>query len=212
VVLLRPGWRELRRRLPRLLVGIVLLGAGIGLMVRAALGLSPWDVLHQGLANHTGLDLGTVVILVGVVVLLGWVPLRQRLGIGTVLNALGVGIVVNVTLDLVGRPDALAWRIALLLGGVLVVGVGTGLYIGAGLGPGPRDGLMTGIAARGFSLWVVRSVLELSALLAGWLLGGNVGVGTIVFAFGIGPLAHVFLRLFHLPEPAADLGPGVAAE
>jgi uncharacterized membrane protein YczE len=198
--------------MPRLLVGIVLLGVGIGVMVRAALGLSPWDVLHQGLAKRTGLDLGTVVILVGVVVLLGWLPLRQRLGSGTVLNALGVGVVVNVTLDVVARPDALAWRVVLLVVGVTIVGAGTGLYIGAGLGPGPRDGLMTGIAARGFPLWAVRTVLELSALAAGSLLGGNVGVGTVVFAFGIGPLAHGFLRVFHLPAPTAELGPGVAAD
>jgi uncharacterized membrane protein YczE len=204
--------RELRRRLPRLFVGIVLLGSGIGMMVQADLGLSPWDVFHQGISELTGLSLGVVVILVGVVVLLAWIPLRQPAGVGTVLNTLLVGVGVDVTLLFLPEAESMAVRVPLLLGGILITGVGTGLYIGSGLGPGPRDGLMTAIAARGHTLWVVRTVLELAALAAGFALGGTIGVGTLLFAFGIGPLAHASLHLFHLGSTSADLGPGTAGD
>lgn len=205
------------RRLPRLMLGIVLLGAGIGAMVQADLGLSPWDVLHQGIAERTGLSLGVVVILVGIVVLAAWIPLHQPAGVGTVLNTLLVGVGVDVTLELLPEWTSLAARLPLLLGGILITGIGIGLYIGAGLGPGPRDGLMTAIAARGHSLWLVRTVLELAALAAGFALGGTVGLGTVLFAFGIGPLGHVFLHLLHSDataedERAAALGPGVAGD
>ncbi len=206
-VIALPTGRQLARRGPQLLLGIVLLGAGIALMVRARLGLSPWDVLHQGISSQTGIDFGTVVILVGVAVLLAWIPLRQRIGIGTVLNTALVGLVADGVLQLVPTTAVPGERVALLGGGVLILGLGTGLYIGAGLGPGPRDGLMTALAARGAPIWVVRTVLEASALALGWALGGNVGVGTVLFAFAIGPLAHVFIARFHLgPEP-----PGVEA-
>jgi uncharacterized membrane protein YczE len=207
-----PSWRELRRRLPRLLVGIPVLGFGIALTLVPRLGVSPYDVLHQGLARQTGLSFGTVVIGVGLAILVLWIPLRQRPGIGTVVNTLTVGLVIDVALHVLPEPDPLATRIALLLVGVAVTALGMGLYIGAGLGPGPRDGLMTGIAAKGFPLWAVRTVLEVTALLAGWALGGNVGVGTVVFAFSIGPLSHFFLARLHLGHVPADLGPGTAGE
>ena len=207
-----PSWRELRRRLPQLLLGIALLGIGIAMTLQAHLGVSPYDVLHQGLAKRTGLSFGTVVIGVGVVILLLWIPLRQRPGIGTVVNTLTVGLVIDLVLQVLPEPDLLAARVVLLLGGVLVAALGMGLYIGAGLGPGPRDGLMTGIAAKGYPLWAVRTALEVAALLAGWALGGNVGVGTVVFAFSIGPLGHFFLGRLHLGDSPADLGPGTAGE
>ena len=209
-----PTLRELRRRLPQLLVGIPVLGIGIALTLQARLGVSPYDVLHQGIAHRTGLSVGTVVILVGLVILLFWIPLRQRPGIGTVLNTLTVGLVIDLALRVIPESDLLAARIPLLVVGILVTGLGMGLYIGAGLGPGPRDGLMTGIAAKGFPLWGVRTVLELTALAAGWVLGGNVGVGTVLFAFSIGPLGHFFLARLHLgaTEAPADFAPGTVGE
>ena len=209
-----PTLRDLRRRLPQLLVGIPVLGVGVALTLEARLGVSPYDVLHQGIAHRTGLSVGTVVILVGFVILLFWIPLRQRSGIGTVLNTLTVGLVIDLVLHVMPEPDLLVARIPLLVIGILVTGLGMGLYIGAGLGPGPRDGLMTGIAARGFPLWAVRTVLELTALAAGWALGGNVGVGTVLFAFSIGPLGHFFLARLHLgaAEAPADFAPGTVGE
>jgi uncharacterized membrane protein YczE len=209
-----PTWRELRRRLPQLLVGIPVLGVGIAMTLQARLGVSPYDVLHQGIAKQTGLSFGTVVIAVGLVILVLWIPLRQRPGIGTVVNTLTVGLVIDLALLVLPEPDLMAARIAMLLAGIFVTALGMGLYIGAGLGPGPRDGLMTGIAAKGFPLWAVRTVLEATALVAGWLLGGNVGVGTVIFAFSIGPLGHFFLARLHLgrEEVAANLGPGTAGE
>src|SRR6266540_1815032 len=207
-----PTWRDLRRRLPRLIVGIPVLGLGIALTLQARLGVSPYDVLHQGIAKQTGLSFGTVVIVVGLFILLLWIPLRQRPGIGTVVNTLTVGVVIDLALLVLPEPDALAARIPLLVVGILVTGLGMGLYIGAGLGPGPRDGLMTGLAAKGFPLWAVRTALELAALAAGWFLGGNVGVGTVAFAFSIGPLGHFFLSHLHLESAPADLGPGAVGE
>src|ERR671911_1011313 len=207
-----PTWRELRRRLPQLLVGIPVLGVGIALTLQARLGVSPYDVLHQGIAARAGLSVGTVVILVGLAILVLWIPLRQRPGLGTVLNTLTVGLVIDLALHAIPEPDLLAVRIPLLVAGIVVTGLGMGLYIGAGLGPGPRDGLMTGLAAKGFPLWAVRTVLELAALLAGWVLGGNVGVGTVAFAFSIGPLGHFFLGRLHLESVPADLAPGAVGE
>jgi uncharacterized membrane protein YczE len=184
---------ELRRRLPRLLVGLVLCGMGIAAMVAADLGLGPWDVLHQGISERTGLPIGSVVVLVGVTVMLCWIPLRERPGLGTVLNAFLIGIVIDLTLLWLDTPANLWGPWVLMLGGVVAFGAGSGLYIGAGLGPGPRDGVMTGLARRGWPVGVVRTAIELSALGGGWLLGGTVGVGTVVFALGIGPLVHWFL-------------------
>jgi uncharacterized membrane protein YczE len=207
-----PTWRELRRRLPQLLVGIPVLGVGIAMTLQARLGVSPYDVLHQGIAAKTGRSIGTVVIVVGLVILVFWIPLRQRPGLGTVLNTLTVGLVIDLALHVVPEPELLAARIPLLVAGIVSTGLGMGLYIGAGLGPGPRDGLMTGLAAKGFPLWAVRTVLELAALAAGWILGGNVGIGTVAFAFGIGPLGHFFLLHLHLENAPADLGPGAVGE
>ncbi len=207
-----PSLAELRRRLPRLAAGIVLLSIGIALTLDARLGVSPWDVLHQGLADQTGLSFGTVVVALGLLILLLWIPLRQRPGIGTLINVLSIGFIVDLCRDALPHPDELEWRWPMLLVGILICGVGIGLYIGSGLGPGPRDGLMTGISARGYPLWIVRTVLELTALGAGWALGGNVGVGTVLFAFGIGPLGHWFLKRLHLgvggvdPDPEASVG------
>jgi uncharacterized membrane protein YczE len=207
-----PTWRDLRRRLPQLLVGIPVLGVGIAMTLQARLGVSPYDVLHQGIAAKTGRSIGTVVIVVGLVILVFWIPLRQRPGLGTVLNTLTVGLVIDLALHVVPEPELLAARIPLLVAGIVITGLGMGLYIGAGLGPGPRDGLMTGIAAKGFPLWAVRTVLELAALAAGWILGGNVGIGTVAFAFSIGPLGHLFLSHLHLENAPADLGPGAVGE
>ena len=207
-----PTWRELRRRLPQLLVGIPVLGVGIAMTLQARLGVSPYDVLHQGIAAKTGRSVGTVVIVVGLVILVFWIPLRQRPGLGTVVNTLTVGLVIDLALHVVPEPDLLAARVPLLVAGIVVTGLGMGLYIGAGLGPGPRDGLMTGLAAKGFPLWAVRTVLELAALAVGWILGGNVGIGTVAFAFSIGPLGHFFLAHLHLENVPADLGPGAVGE
>jgi len=205
-----PSRHELRRRLPRLIVGIVCLGVGVALTVHARLGLSPYDVLHQGLSKVTGLSFGLVVILLGIVILVLWMPLHQRLGIGTIVNVLTAGLVIDGVLAVLPEPDALGVRWCYLLAGLVILGLGIGLYIGAGLGPGPRDGLMTGIAARGHPIWLVRTMLELIALGLGWLLGGDVGIGTVLFALGIGPLAHWFLARFHLGVSVADPDPGAA--
>jgi uncharacterized membrane protein YczE len=212
-VVLFPRPRELVRRMPRLLVGITLLGTGIAFMLRAKLGLSPWDALHQGIASKLGVSVGAVVIGVGVVVLLLWIPLHQRFGVGTIINTIVVGLILDLVYDGLATPHALWVRTVFMLTGIVCVGVGTGCYIAAGLGPGPRDGVMTAIAARGYPLWAVRMAMELSALVFGILLGGDVGVGTLLFAVGIGPLADVFLRVFHLPAlPAAERGFGVTGE
>jgi uncharacterized membrane protein YczE len=204
---------RLPRRLVQLHVGLVLYGVGIALQLRAGLGLDPWDVLHQGVSRRIGLSFGTTVIVVGALVLLLWVPLRQRPGIGTVSNAIVIGLVVDGTLAVVPEPSGVAVRWALLLGGVLAGGVATGCYIGAGLGPGPRDGLMTGLTARtGRSIRLVRSCLELTVLAAGYLLGGTVGIGTVVYAVAIGPLAHVFIPLFSRWSMTTSQSAGVEVE
>ncbi|HZD87973.1 MAG TPA: hypothetical protein VE088_08210 [Gaiellaceae bacterium] len=185
----------MRLRLAQLYGGLVLYGVSSSLLVLAGLGLDPWDVFHQGLARHTPLAIGTWAIVVGAVVLLLWIPLRQRPGIGTLSNVVLVGGTMDVVLGHVHPPHGLAARIACLVCGVFLNGVATGAYIGAGFGPGPRDGVMTGLAARGHSIRVVRTGIELSVLATGWLLGGTVGVGTVVYALAIGPLAHVFVPL-----------------
>jgi uncharacterized membrane protein YczE len=183
----------LAARLARLYLGLGGFGVSLALMVRARLGLGPWDVLHQGIARHLGVQLGWVTIGVSGLVLLAWIPLRQRPGLGTVSNAITVGLVVNGALDVLPAPGSLAWRAVWLAGGIGLNGLATACYIGAGLGPGPRDGLMTGLAARGHSLRAVRTVIELSVLAIGFALGGTVGVGTVVYALSIGPLTHVLL-------------------
>lgn len=192
-------------RLARLLPGLVLFGASVALMVHADLGLASWDVFHQGLANRTGLPIGSATIVVSLAVLVLWIPLRQRPGIGTVCNALLVGLSMDATLAVLPDVDHLAVRSALLVAGVVLNGVATGLYIGAGLGPGPRDGLMTGLAARGLSIRLARTAIELSVLGLGFALGGTVGVGTVLYALAIGPLAHYFLpRLTYRPPTVSQ--------
>jgi uncharacterized membrane protein YczE len=178
------------RRAAQLLIGLFLYGATAAMMVLAGLGLDPWDVLHQGLSRTFGLGIGTWAILASFVVLLGWLPLRQRLGVGTVANAVLVGASMDLVLAVVEPPEALWARIVLLVGGVVGNGIATGFYIGAGLGPGARDGLTTGLAARGHSIRVVRTTIEAGVLVTGFLLGGTVGVGTVLYAVAIGSITH----------------------
>jgi uncharacterized membrane protein YczE len=194
----------MRVRLFQLYAGLVLYGVSSSLLVLASLGLDPWDVFHQGLSRTFGLAIGTWAIIVGVVVLLLWIPLHQRPGLGTVSNVILVGLTMNIVLGHVHAPHAMVARVACLVCGVFLNGVATGAYIGAGLGPGPRDGLMTGLAARGHSIRVVRTGLEVAVLVTGWLLGGDVGVGTLVYALSIGPLAHVFIPLFSHGRPTPE--------
>jgi uncharacterized membrane protein YczE len=186
-----------------LFAGLALYGFSDGLLVLAGIGLDPWDVLHQGLSRSFGLQVGTWAILVGVVVLLGWIPLRQRPGIGTVCNVVVVGLVINLTLAVVPAPHAVVAQAVVLVVAVVLNGIATGAYIGAGLGPGPRDGLSTGIAARGLSLRLVRTTVEVSVLLVGWLLGGTVGIGTVVYALSIGPLTHLTIPALRLRDARA---------
>ena len=171
----------------------MLYGISDGLLLLGGLGVDPWDVFHQGLSRRTGIAVGTWTIVVGAVVLLLWIPLRQRPGLGTVANVVVIGVVINVVLATVPAPHGVPLQLVAMLGGVGLNGVATGAYIGAGLGPGPRDGLMTGLAARGHSLRLVRTAIELCVLAGGWLLGGTVGLGTVVYALTIGPLAQVFV-------------------
>lgn len=193
----RPG-----RRLSQLLLGLALYGFSNALLVVAGLGLGPWDVLHQGLARLTPLSIGAMTVAVGAVVMLLWIPLRQRPGIGTLANALLVGVFLDLSLALLPTVEALWLRLVLVLAGVGLNGVATALYIGAGLGPGPRDGLMTGYAARGVSVRVVRTSIEVTVLVLGVLAGGTVGIGTVLYAVAIGPLAHALLpRLRVSPAP-----------
>lgn len=191
------------RRLIQLFSGLVLYGLSIALIVRADLGLDPWDVLNQGVferfAQPAGISFGLVVNLIGLAVLLLWIPLRQKPGVGTLANVLVIGTVANVGLDWIPTDLDLSLRAGLLIAGIVLNGVASGAYIGAGLGPGPRDGLMTGIVARtGWPVKWVRTAIELSVIAVGWLLGGSVGLGTVLYAVTIGPLVHVFLPLFTL--------------
>ena len=195
------GSNRFVERLFRCMVGLALFGFGITLFIRADLGLPPWDVFHLGLSDVLGLSIGAVIIGVGVLILLLWIPLRQRPGLGTILNAIEIGVVVDLTKPLIGEPDMVVLRIAMVAAGLLVVGVGSALYIGAGLGSGPRDGLMLGISKQRIGKWSIsiraaRTVIEMTALVAGVLLGGTVGLGTVAFVLGIGPLVQLFLPRF----------------
>jgi uncharacterized membrane protein YczE len=189
-------------RLAWLYAGLVGFGVSVALMIRAQLGLDPWDVLHQGIARQLGVPIGWVIIGISVVVLVAWIPLRQRPGLGTLSNVLVVGLVVNGALDVLPSPRALLPRLGMLAAAIIVNGMATGCYIGAGLGPGPRDGLMTGIAARGHSIRLTRTLIELSVVALGALLGGSVGIGTLAYALSIGPLVHFFLPRLTLKAPA----------
>lgn len=191
------------RRVAQLLGGLFLYGFAIAMMIRAALGISPWDVLSQGIVLHTGLNYAVVTNVVGALVLLLWIPIRQRPGVGTVVNVLLIGPSIEVGLWMLPSPEGLVPRILLLVGGLVLLAVATGLYIGARFGPGPRDGLMTGIHRRtGWPIWAVRTSIEVTVLGVGWLLGGNVGFGTLAFALLIGPLVNITLPLLRVPERA----------
>ncbi|MFE2044499.1 YitT family protein [Streptomyces sp. NPDC059477] len=186
-------------------------GASSALLVEAGLGLEPWNVLHQGLAELTGLTIGVVSIIVGALVLLLWIPLRQRPGLGTVSNVFVVGIAMDATLALVPSADGLAIRVPLMLAGIVLNGAATGLYIAARFGPGPRDGLMTGLNRRtGRSIRLMRTAVEIAVVVTGFALGGTIGVGTLLYAVSIGPLAQLFLRVFAVPRASA--GSTVVAE
>lgn len=184
---------RLPRRFTQLIIGLVLFGFGIGLMLRSGLGLPPWDVLHQGLSIKFGLTIGIWGIIISLVVLILWIPLKERIGVGTILNSVLIGLTIDATAHFVPQASNPATAWAMLLGGILINGLASGMYIGANLGPGPRDGLMTGIARRGPSIRLTRSVLEVVVLATGILLGGSFGWGTVVFAVAIGPLVQFFL-------------------
>ncbi|MCX4668719.1 hypothetical protein OG453_18890 [Streptomyces sp. NBC_01381] len=189
----------------QLYVGLALYGASSALLVESGLGLEPWNVLHQGLAELTGMSIGVVSIFVGAAVLLLWIPLRQRPGLGTVSNVFVVGLAMDGTLALLPDAHALAARVPLLVAGIVLNGVATGLYISARFGPGPRDGLMTGLHQRtGRSIRLMRTLIEVAVVATGFALGGTVGVGTILYALAIGPLAQFFLRFFAVPAPSGS--------
>ncbi|MFC4904401.1 YczE/YyaS/YitT family protein [Kocuria oceani] len=198
----RPGPRRLPRRLVQLYAGLVLYGITMALFVRAELGVIPWDVLHQGLSRQLGVSMGTVVIAVSLLLLLLWIPLRERPGIGTVSNAVVVGLVLDATLAVLPPVESLPLRVLFVLAGVLLNAVATAAYIGVHLGPGPRDGLMTGLVRRtGGSVLIVRTSIEVTVVLAGWLLGGTVGLATVLYALAIGPLVQVLM-----PRMSVQLG------
>jgi uncharacterized membrane protein YczE len=201
---LRAG--RMTRRVPQLLVGLVLYGVSLALMVRGDLGLAPWDVLHSGLIRHVPLTLGEAVVVMSFVVLLLWIPLRETPGVGTIANALVVGFSADATLALLDRPDLLAGRIALMLGGIVLCAFAGAMYIGAQLGRGPRDGLMTGLSRRtGLSLRLVRTGLEVTVVLVGLLLGGVLGLATVLYALAIGPATQAFMPMWLVRlEPAVE--------
>lgn len=212
-VLARNSSRQghLARRLFQLYAGLALYGASSALLVRSGLGLEPWNVLHQGLSERTGLSMGVVLTAVGALVLLLWIPLRQRPGLGTVSNVLVIGAAMDATLAVVPDAHGMAVRVPLMAAGIVLNGAATGLYIAARFGPGPRDGLMTGLHRRtGVSVRVVRTAIEITVVATGFVLGGTVGAGTLLYAVTIGPLAQLFLRLFAVP-PASGGGTVVAA-
>ncbi|MFI0811471.1 YitT family protein [Streptomyces echinatus] len=193
--------RRLGRRLVQLYAGLTLYGVSSALLVAAGLGLEPWNVLHQGLAELTGLSIGAVLIIVGAAVLLLWIPLRQRPGLGTVSNVFVIGLAMDGTLALLPDLRSLAVRIPLMVAGIVLNGMATGLYIAARFGPGPRDGLMTGLHRRtGRSIRLIRTAVEVAVVVTGFALGGTIGVGTVLYAVSIGPLAQVFLRWFAVPS------------
>jgi uncharacterized membrane protein YczE len=192
------------RRLAQLAVGLAMYGLSAALLVRARLGNMPWDVFHQGLSNRLGLDFGTVSVIVGAAVLLLWIPLRQRPGIGTVSNIVVFGLSADLFLHLLATPSVMVLRWAYLATGCVICGLASGLYIGARLGPGPRDGLMTGLAARGLSIRLARTGIEVVVVAVGFVLGGTLGLGTVVYALTIGPLVQLFLPWFTIQAELAE--------
>ncbi len=204
-------------RLARCVLGLALFGAGIAFILEAHLGAAPWDVFHQGVSELTGISVGIVIVLTGLALLLLWIPLRQRPGVGTILNALEIGLVVDALLPLIPDTDRLVPRIGYLVVGLVIMGIGSGFYIGAGLGPGPRDGIMMGLSQRGISVRLARTLIEAAVLVVGLLLGGTIGIGTVAFTLGIGPLVQFFLPRLSLPplRPGAaygDAGPTAGLE
>lgn len=183
-------------RVVRCIIGLGFFGTGISLLFAADLGVAPWDILHEGLADILGISVGWVIVLTGVAIMVLWIPLRQRPGLGTALNAIEIGMAVNLVLPHLPDPEALLPRFALLGAGLISVGLGSGIYIGSGIGAGPRDGLMMGLAARGVSVRLARTSIEVTVLVVGVLLGGSFGIGTVAFALAIGPLVQVFLPMF----------------
>ena len=195
--------RRLPRRLVQLYAGLALYGLSMALLVRSGLGVMPWDVLHQGLARQLGWSLGVVTIVVGALVLLAWAPLRERPGLGTVSNVVVIGLVLDAVLAVLPEPSSLAARVALVPAGILLNAVATAAYIGVHLGPGPRDGLMTGLVRRtGRSVRLVRTSIEVAVVALGWLLGGTLGVATVLYALAIGPLVHALLPRLAVRLPA----------
>ena len=184
---------RLPERVARCMAGLAMFGLGISMFITSELGVAPWDVFHQGFGRKVGISTGIVIEMTGVVILLLWIPLRERMGLGTLLNAIEIGLVVFLIDDHLPHSDLLVVRSAYLLGGLLSIALGSGLYIGAGLGSGPRDGLMLGLSKRGISVRVARTGIEVSVLIVGLLMGGTIGVGTVAFTFGIGPLVQFFL-------------------
>lgn len=184
---------RLGRRLARCVIGLSLFAIGISLQMNANIGAPPWDVFHQGVAKQTGISIGKVIVITGFALLLLWIPLKQKPGLGTILNALEIGLVADIALAIIPEPTSILIRVPMALLGIVVVAIGTGLYIGSALGPGPRDGLMTGLAKRGIPIRKGRTAVEVIVLITGWLLGGQVGIATFAFALGVGPLVHFFL-------------------
>ena len=207
---LRAG--RLHRRLAQLVVGLAIYGASMAMIIRGGLGVIPWDVLHTGLIRHIPVSFGQMSIMVSLAVLLVWIPLRQMPGLGTIANAFLVGIAADVTLAILQPVDDLVARVAMLLGGIVLNGVATAMYIGSQLGPGPRDGFMTGLSRiSGRSIRLVRTAIEVAVVVVGWALGGAVGLGTVLYAVAIGPLAQLMLPWFtvrlRLPLPEVDDAP-----
>jgi uncharacterized membrane protein YczE len=209
----RPLRERFFERLARCAAGLFCFGAGIACFVHSNLGVPPWDVLHQGISEKTDIKMGTVIIIVGVVLLLAWIPLRMKPGIGTIMNAIQIGLVENVMEDLLPDSDFLLARVAYLAAGMLFIAFGSGLYIGAELGSGPRDGLMLGLNKRfGISIRLARTTVEIAVLVVGLILGGSLGLGTFVFAFGIGPLVQKALHALRMSPSLNESATGQALE
>lgn len=193
---------RLGRRLIRCVLGLALFAIGISLQMNANIGAPPWDVFHQGVAEQTGISIGKIIVITGLALLLLWIPLKQKLGLGTVINALEIGLIADIALEIIPEPKNILIRVLMAAFGIVVVAIGSGLYIGSALGPGPRDGLMTGLAKRGIPIRRGRTTIELVVLVIGWLLGGQIGVATLGFAFGVGPLVQFFLPRLAVKKPA----------
>lgn len=213
VVAPRPLRERFFERLIRCVAGLACFGTGIAFFVRSNLGVPPWDVFHQGISKHTGLGLGTVLIIVAFGVLLLWIPLRLRPGLGTILNAIEIGLVENVAQDLIPHTESLVVRTIYMFAGLAIIAAGSGLYIGAEFGSGPRDGLMLGLNKKfGISVRLARTTVEVVVMLVGIALGGHIGLSTFVFALGIGPMVQITLRMFRMSQSEIEAAEGEALE